>query len=333
MSPAHIRKRQTKTGQRFDVRFRFGGRDSPVIHGGTFTTLRDARTRRDLIGGELAAGRDPRTLLAALKHPAPTLTLAAVAQGWLTTRVDVAESTRRVYRDHVGRIVRDLGHHDPATLTPAHVRAWIATLTLGPASIKNYVGTLRQILDDAEIIPNPARDRTVRLPKIERTEIEPPSATQVDRILGLVSTRWRLPLRLLEQSGMRIGEIESLEWRDVDTANARLRIRGGKTTAARRWVRMPDWVALEIANVCPPDDRTPERKVFEGFTRGAARNAMARACKAAGIPHYHPHDLRHRYASVQIARGVPVTDLAAQLGHTRKTLTLDTYSHVLLEDE
>jgi hypothetical protein len=35
---------------------------------------------------------------------------------------------------------------------------------------------------------------------------------------------------------------------------------------------------------------------------------------------------------VKIAEGVPVTDLAAQLGHTRKSLTLGTYSHVLLGD-
>jgi integrase len=58
---------------------------------------------------------------------------------------------------------------------------------------------------------------------------------------------------------------------------------------------------------------------------------MARACKAAGIVHRHPHDLRHRYASVQIARGVPVTEVAAALGHSRKSLTLDTYSHVLVD--
>jgi integrase len=58
---------------------------------------------------------------------------------------------------------------------------------------------------------------------------------------------------------------------------------------------------------------------------------MTRACVAAGIPHYHPHDLRHRYASVKIAEGVPVTDLAAQLGHSKKSMTLDVYSHVLVE--
>jgi integrase len=51
-----------------------------------------------------------------------------------------------------------------------------------------------------------------------------------------------------------------------------------------------------------------------------------------GLALYSPHDLRHRYASVKVREGVPVTDLAAQLGHARKSMTLDTYSHVLLDD-
>ena len=37
-------------------------------------------------------------------------------------------------------------------------------------------------------------------------------------------------------------------------------------------------------------------------------------------------------ASAKIREGVPVTELAAQVGHARKSMTLDTYSHVLLED-
>ena len=73
--------------------------------------------------------------------------------------------------------------------------------------------------------------------------------------------------------------------------------------------------------------------MFAGFTGDVAKNVMARACRAAGIVHRHPHDLRHRYASVQIGRGVPVTQVAAQLGHSKKSLTLDVYSHVLLERE
>lgn len=103
----------------------------------------------------------------------------------------------------------------------------------------------------------------------------------------------------------------------------------GKTAAARRWVAVPETVIADVAETCPREDRTAERRVFPGFTRDVAKNVMARACKTAGIAHFHPHDLRPRYASVQIDRGVSVTQVAAQLGHSRKSLTLDTYSHVL----
>jgi integrase len=130
----------------------------------------------------------------------------------------------------------------------------------------------------------------------------------------------------------RVGELRDLEWRDVDIAESRFRVRQGKTATARRWVAVPSWLIEEIAASCSPDDRLPERRVFQGFSPGVAKNVMARACKAAGIPHFHPHDLRHRYASLKVREGVPVTDLAAQLGHARKSMTLDTYSHVLLED-
>jgi integrase len=64
---------------------------------------------------------------------------------------------------------------------------------------------------------------------------------------------------------------------------------------------------------------------------GVTGARLARACMAAGIAHYHPHDLRHRCASVKIAEGVPVTQLAAQLGHSKKSLTLDVYSQVLID--
>jgi integrase len=87
----------------------------------------------------------------------------------------------------------------------------------------------------------------------------------------------------------------------------------------------------KIGVTCPPNDRTPERRVFQGFSPDVAKNVMTRACRAAGILHFHPHDLRHRYASVKIRDGVPATELAAQLGHSKKSLPLDTYSHVLID--
>lgn len=163
--------------------------------------------------------------------------------------------------------------------------------------------------------------------------VDPPTAAEVETIISHSPPRWRLPLRVLEQTGMRVGELARLEWGDVDEEGRRFRVKIGKTVSARRWVAVPGWLMEEVAATCPREDRTAERRVFSGFSPDVAKNVMARACKVAGIVHRHPHDLRHRYASVQIGRGVPVTQVAAQLGHSKKSLTLDTYSHVMPLDE
>jgi integrase len=327
-----ITTRKAKDGPRYAVRYRLGGRAYPLVHAGSFTRLKDAKTRRDLVAGEIAAGRNPAELLRAMREPPSVRTFEQAAEAYRASRIDIGDETRKNMHSHLLAMLPMFGDRDPASITAGDVQEWIGSLGLKPSSVRRYMATLRLILDHANVDPNPARDSRVKLPKIETATVEPPSAAQIDAILDHSPPRWRLPLRTLEQTGMRIGELAALEWRDVDHAESRFRIRQGKTATARRWVVAPTWLMEEIAATCPPDDRVPERRVFVGFSADVAKNVMARACKAAGIPHFHPHDLRHRYASVKIAEGVPVTQLAAQLGHSKKSLTLDTYSHVLLDD-
>lgn len=323
----------TKRGTKYVVRYRVGGRAYPVQHGGSFPTLREARIRRDLAAGELAAGRNPAILLSTLAEIATaTEMLSAWAERYRASRVDLGAGTLRNVRSQIAAINAVLGDRDPATITPADVQSWISGLSLNPSSVRGYVATLRQVLDYAGVDPNPARDGRVRLPREEHVPVDPPSAASVEAIILNSPPRWRLTLRTLAETGMRVGELSALMWADVDESGSRFRVKQGKTAAARRWVQVPEKLMGEITAATPPDDRTPDRQVFTGATPDAVKHAMARACKSAGIAHYHPHDLRHRYASVQIARGVPVTMVAAQLGHSKKSLTLDIYSHVLLED-
>jgi integrase len=334
MASASITTRKTRSGsRRYAVRFRRGGRYFPVEHGGSFAALREARIRRDLIAGELAAGRDPREALRVLEETSPARTFSSWAESYRSSRPDIGDETRKNMASHLKRLLPTFGDRDPASITPSDVQEWIGAqmVDLKPSSLSRYVATLRNVLDFAGLDPNPARDKRVKLPKIEAAIVEPPTAAQVEAILARSPSRWRLALRVLEQTGMRVGELRDLEWRDVDLAESRFRIRQGKTATARRWVNVPVWLKDEMTATCPPDDRTPERRVFVDFTPDVAKNVMARACKAAGIPHFHPHDLRHRYASVKLREGVPVTDLAAQLGHSRKSMTLDVYAHVLVD--
>ena len=123
----------------------------------------------------------------------------------------------------------------------------------------------------------------MKLPRPAEHIPNPPSAAEVKTIIANAPARWRLAIRLLEQSGMRVGELAHLEWGDVDRANVRLRVRIGKTNAARRWVPIPEWLMEEIEVTCPPDDRTSTRRVFPGAGRQTVGNAMRNACKTAGI--------------------------------------------------
>ena len=200
-------------------------------------------------------------------------------------------------------ILETFGACDRAAITFADVQEWVAGSGLKASSLRQYLSTLRAVLDYAGLTgeANPARDPRLRLPRQEHEIVEPPSALEVDAIISNVPKRWRLPLRVLEQTGMRVGELHQLEWHDVDVAGSRFRVRNGKTSSARRWLAVPSWLMVEVQETCPPDDRTAERKVFAGFTPDAAKNAMRKACENAGIAHFHPHDFRHRYASVKIA--------------------------------
>ena len=61
--------------------------------------------------------------------------------------------------------------------------------------------------------------------------------------------------------------------------------------------------------------------------------AIRKACKQAGTPHYHPHDLRDRWISLALKRGMPPAEVAQQAGHARQSITLDIYSHVITDPD
>jgi integrase len=221
---------------------------------------------------------------------------------------------------------------DPAAITTVDVQEWIAGLELAPSSIVQYIGTLRQVLDYAGVDPNPARDRRrVRLPQVVTEEPNPPTAKQLLAILDKLPARWVLPLVVLEQTGMRIGEASRLTWGDVDTFESRFRLPRRSTKTKRpRWVQVPRWLMDEFEQLCPLEDRVAERRVFH-ITGDGAKNAMRRACQTAGVPHFHPHDLRHRRLSLWHGQGVPARELADRAGHARASMSLDVYSHVLMD--
>jgi integrase len=66
------------------------------------------------------------------------------------------------------------------------------------------------------------------------------------------------------------------------------------------------------------------------MTSERIRTAIARACTAAGVPSFSPHDLRHRRISLLHLGGVPRARIGEHVGQRNLAVTANTYSHVLV---
>jgi integrase len=340
MASACITVRVRATGKRFIVRYRLGGRAYPLVHAGSFGTMKEARARRDLVAGELAAGRNPADLLRTMTEtptPPVLITIAAWSERFIASRIDVDENTIRNYRTALKKVCATFGTRDPATLTVDDVADWVATLaeTMKPGTVQLYLLVFRLLLDYVGLDENPCRDPRVKLPKRVREEPRPPSAEHFLAIVTAVHDPLRrLLLVTLEQGALRLGEAVALTWGDVDRAGLRLRLpRSATKRDQARWVYLPEWLMQALETLCPFDDRTPERKVFQGITEATLYQSMLRACQTAGIPHYSPHALRHRRITIWHQSGVPARELAERAGHARASMSLDVYSHVMPPEE
>jgi integrase len=280
-----------------------------VQHGGSFRTRRLATIRAGWIEGELAAHRVPD--LAIESNETSTVTLREAAARWQSSRVDVAEATRIQHRTALNRALLSLGARPVEQISPSEVADLVSHLVddgKARESIRKTLTALAMVFDHAGVTPNPARDRViVKLPREEPEEPNPPSAAQVEAVYRLIPSRHRLPLLFLDWSGARVSTIDRTLVGDYDEQRRRIRLRAATTKTRRAlWVELPDVLADAVeAGLGPREDREFGARLFSASGADALRTSIAKACKAAGIPLWSPHDLRHRRISLLHLRGVP----------------------------
>jgi integrase len=336
MASAWIVTRERQQGRSYRVLYRLGGHATPTQHGGQFRSRREAELRKRWINGELAAMRVPDLRLLSVEQPTPT-TLTTAGEGWLASRIDVAEATRVRNGLEVGRIDRLLGRRPVEGLTPAEVVDFVGALVAeeyARGTIRKTLQTLAMILDRERVHPNPARDKQVKLPRDESAELVPPTAAHVETVYRLLPSRHRLALLWLDWSGARFGSIDKLLVGDYDEPRRRVRLRREITKMRRGvWVELHEELAEAIeAALGPREDRDPEARLFAESGADALRTSIAKACRAAGIPLFSPHDLRHRRISLLHLRGVPWARIGEFVGQRSLSVTADTYSHVLTDE-
>lgn len=337
MPSAWIRSRATKSGDvRHRVEYRLGGREAPTQFAGSFATKREATLRKAWLLNEIAANRAP--VLSLLVEKPPALTLADAGERWNAARVDVADSTRVQQRVSLKLALPLLGARCVDELKPQDVAELVAELVAkgkAPGTVRKTVQAVAMTLDHAGVQPNPARDRVVvKLPREEREEPNPPTAEHVAAVYRRLPSKHKLPLLFLDLSGARLAAIDLTLVGDYDEPRRRVRLRASTTKTRKAvWVELPDVLADAIEATLPHRKfRDLKARLFADSGSDALRTAIAKACKAAGVPDFSPHDLRHRRISLFHLRGMPWARIAEYVGQRDLAVTANNYSHVMLDE-
>jgi integrase len=275
--------------------------------------------------------------LSSLTEPVAAPALRDVAKRWQESRVDVRESTRIQDRTALNRVLPVLGDRPVTALLPADVAELVATLVAeGKAreSIRKSVTGLAMVLDFAGVSPNPARDRVqVKLPLGEPEEPEPPSAEHVEAAGRVLAPAYLLALLVLDATGARVGELEAARVGELDEQRRAWLVRAAVSkTRCPRWVELPPDLFETLLELLPPrEDRDAAAPLFAEVTADWLRVAIGRACKAAGVPHFSPHALRHRRISLLHRQGSSWAEIGERVGQRSRLITADRYTHALLD--
>jgi len=256
----------------------------------------------------------------------------------LATRMAV-ESTLRVHlQPFFGeRALSSVTHEDVIDLMTAMEQKGV-----GPKSIRNYIGTLSALYRFAMhprrrwATMNPCEG--VELPAVpEHVGIR---YLELDQVDGLVSHALSGPYEAIDRAmyltaamtGMRLGEMIALRWRDVDWKASKIRVRSNyvlgefgtpKSKRSSRGVPMADEVAGELdryfkASGEPADEVLvfPDPQTGKPLDKAGVLRRMRKALKAAGLPETHRfHDLRHTFGTQMAAAGTPMRKLQEWMGH------------------
>lgn len=262
------------------------------------------------------------------------------------------------YYERVLRPVREqLGGVALRALSPMHVQALLRELEergVSPRGRQMTYTVFRTAMRDSVrmrlLAANPLD--AVSRPRAPRPEVRALNSEQTRALLDAASGD---PLEALYAlavaTGLRLGELVGLQWRDVELEAATLYVRRAavedrkgrvafaepKTSRSRRQVDLPPFAvsALERHRARLGATPHPHRLVFttaDGLPLRRAnlhRRSFKPLLRRAGVPDVPFHALRHTAATLLLAAGVNPKIVQERLGHSTVTLTLDTYSHAV----
>lgn len=152
-------------------------------------------------------------------------------------------------------------------------------------------------------------------------------------------------------SGLRLGELIALEWRDVELEKGMIHVdktayrdksRTGvwelcidkpKTKASDRVVPLPSCIVdlLREYRLSAKSDYVVENKKGERMSIRSYQYIFERLTEKVGIRKLNFHAIRHTFATRAIECGMDIKTLSELMGHKNASITLNRYAHCMLE--
>jgi integrase len=174
-----------------------------------------------------------------------------------------------------------------------------------------------------------------------------------NQLHGYTKCNWRLAAFFAAQTGLRQGEQRALTWSDVDFDLRSVSVDKGidryhkinktKTVKSKRKLRFAPVVVKALQEEYMRQGKPPKEDLIWQCTKGGTLNPsmfikkLAKAAATAGVPRITWHELRHYYASAQLALKGSTKDgiwkVSNNLGHSNTVTTTATYGHWLNDYE
>lgn len=348
-----------RRGSRYVVRYRAGGRQRNESARTLDEALRIKRGRE--------ADRDRGEFQADSRVPFRVYATEWVERYQGRGRRGFRESTRDDYRrDLAAYAYPFFAERYPRTvsqITPRDVSRFVAWLCeqpgpsgrLSDASVRRILAPVRSCMETARqeglIRHNPTRDAA--LPNRQAEAAEPGervrvlSREQLAAFLAVVHPDHRPLFHLLATTGLRWSEATALRWSDLtlDGSAPEVRVRRAlsrgrfgppKSRHGRRAVPLPVALVSELRGrrgQAPPDALVFTTRAGTPLDHSnLLRRVLRPVAQEVGAPWAGFHTFRHTYASLHVARGASIVQLARLLGHHSAAFTLEVYAHLLPGD-
>ncbi len=297
-----------------------------------FDARRECRAAEQSKRAEL---RRPRSQPTDITFYALCLECLDYAQAWNAPRVYLNKKAT------LGKVLRMTGwtHTAAADITRADCESYLMALqaeNLKASTINDHRKTIRGVFQfglDRELLAENPCSKVAKMPQQRRADLYIPTAVEVKAVILAAPLQRKSRYMLQAALAARPGEVDNLEWTDVDFKRGEVRLWTRKTSGGHEKSRMVPMNETARALLLDAQGKRSDGSpyVYPCPATGKPyqdRHGFKADCIQAGVQPFHRHALRHFSASLIIDAGASLKEVQEILGHA-DARTTEIYIHNL----